>query len=107
MAAQDPTRRAMTIASSSPRPLCALAVTLAMGLSLVGMLTTLALSTGPRIAVIGGGASGIFSAIAAAETSSAAKVVVLEAGRETLTKVAISGGGRVRLYRVYVYGCIR
>lgn len=55
--------------------------------------TCLALS--PRIAVIGGGASGIFSAIAAAETSAAAQVVVLESGRETLTKVAISGGGRV------------
>ena len=46
-----------------------------------------------KIAVIGGGASGIFASIAAAEAG--AKVVVLEAGRKTLKKVAISGGGRV------------
>lgn len=63
-----------------------------------------------RIAVVGGGASGIFSAIAAAEaaltnsspdkTGTSTKrrppvnVVVLEAGSSTLTKVKISGGGR-------------
>jgi predicted flavoprotein YhiN len=46
----------------------------------------------PRVAVIGGGASGIFSAIAAAQNG--ARVRVLEAGSKTLTKVKISGGGR-------------
>jgi HI0933-like protein len=53
-----------------------------------------------RIAVIGGGASGIFSAISAAEHfvslqfTQRLEVVVLEATSKTLTKVAISGGGR-------------
>lgn len=53
-----------------------------------------------RIGVIGGGASGMFSAIAAADSlknigmDQDAQVVVLESGRKTLTKVAISGGGR-------------
>jgi predicted flavoprotein YhiN len=63
-----------------------------MGVSLVGMMLGVGLAG--RIAVIGGGASSIFSAIAAAESSSGVQVVVLEAGRKTLTKVAISGGGR-------------
>lgn len=62
-----------------------------------------ALSTVPtkRIAVIGGGASGIFSAVSAVEhhathNTDGAKlqVVVLEATSKTLSKVAISGGGR-------------
>lgn len=58
-----------------------------------------ALST-KRIAVIGGGASGIFSAVSAAEHHANQKlkekleIVVLEATSKTLTKVAISGGGR-------------
>jgi NADH dehydrogenase FAD-containing subunit len=53
------------------------------------------------IAVIGGGASGIFSAISAAEhyhenskEQQQLEIVVLEATSKTLTKVAISGGGR-------------
>lgn len=52
------------------------------------------------IGVIGGGASGMFAAAAASESlqrsgaNNNAKVVVLESGRKTLTKVAISGGGR-------------
>ena len=46
-----------------------------------------------RIAVIGGGASGIFAAIAAAEHSHT-HVTVLEATSKTLQKVKISGGGR-------------
>jgi len=51
------------------------------------------------IAVIGGGASGIFSAISTAEHLQAnggadTEVVVFEALGKTLTKVAISGGGR-------------
>lgn len=52
---------------------------------------SLALSTQPRVAVIGGGASGIFAAIAAAQQCD---VTVLEAASKTLTKVQISGGGR-------------
>ncbi|KAG7353298.1 flavoprotein, HI0933 family protein [Nitzschia inconspicua] len=58
-----------------------------------------------RIGVIGGGASGIFAAISAAESaaiaessgkgqSSKIEVVVLEATSNTLQKVKISGGGR-------------
>ena len=51
----------------------------------------------PRIAVIGGGASGIFAAIAASENAAANRgplVTVLEATSQTLQKVKISGGGR-------------
>ena len=53
-----------------------------------------------RIAVIGGGASGIFASIAAATTADGshnnnnAEVTVLEATSKTLAKVKISGGGR-------------
>lgn len=50
-----------------------------------------------KIAVIGGGASGIFASIAAATASSEASSVdvhVLEATSQTLAKVKISGGGR-------------
>ena len=45
-----------------------------------------------RVGVIGGGASGIFAAIAAAASADA--VDVLEASSSTLSKVRISGGGR-------------
>jgi predicted Rossmann fold flavoprotein len=57
-------------------------------------------SSTKRIAVIGGGASGIFSAVSAVEHYASLKkkpkleVVVLEATSKTLSKVAISGGGR-------------
>lgn len=74
-----------------------------LGLGLLMLLITRgavrALST-KRIAVIGGGASGIFSAISAAEHHANQKrkekldIVVLEATTKTLTKVSISGGGR-------------
>jgi predicted Rossmann fold flavoprotein len=47
-----------------------------------------------QIIVVGGGAAGFFAAIAAAETDPRAKITLLEAGRELLTKVRISGGGR-------------
>jgi predicted Rossmann fold flavoprotein len=55
-----------------------------------------------RIAVVGGGASGIFGSIQAAAASATlsssfqrdTEVVVLEAGPKTLGKVKISGGGR-------------
>ncbi|PWB73808.1 aminoacetone oxidase family FAD-binding enzyme, partial [candidate division GN15 bacterium] len=46
------------------------------------------------IAIIGGGAAGIFGAIAAAAVDRSAKVIVLEATGQPLDKVRISGGGR-------------
>ena len=45
-------------------------------------------------AVIGGGAAGIFGAIAAAEQNPSAEIVVFEATDHPLDKVRISGGGR-------------
>jgi len=69
----------------------------------VRLASSLAVET-KHIAIIGGGASGIFSAISAAEhlvdirkkekQTTNVKVVVFEATSKTLTKVAISGGGR-------------
>ncbi len=47
-----------------------------------------------RVVVIGGGAAGFFGAIAAAEAHPHTLVTLLEATREPLTKVRISGGGR-------------
>lgn len=47
-----------------------------------------------KLIVIGGGAAGFFGAIAAARSSPKLEVVLLEAGKEVLTKVRISGGGR-------------
>ena len=47
-----------------------------------------------RIAVIGGGAAGFFSALSAAEADPAARVVIFEATAHPLAKVRISGGGR-------------
>ena len=47
-----------------------------------------------RIVVIGGGAAGFFAAIACAETHPHTQVLLLEAGRQLLGKVRISGGGR-------------
>lgn len=46
-----------------------------------------------KIVVIGGGAAGFFGAIAAAQ-SPHTQVTLLEAGRQPLAKVRISGGGR-------------
>lgn len=48
------------------------------------------------LVVIGGGAAGYFGAIQAASCAGKDKlrVVVLEAGRKSLSKVKISGGGR-------------
>ena len=55
----------------------------------------LGLSLSPlRIIVIGGGAAGFFGAIACAEANPQAQVTLLEAGRQLLAKVRISGGGR-------------
>lgn len=47
-----------------------------------------------QIIVIGGGAAGFFGAIAAANANPSAQVTLLEAGRQPLVKVSISGGGR-------------
>jgi predicted flavoprotein YhiN len=47
-----------------------------------------------KVIVIGGGAAGFFSAIACAENHPHTQVTLLEAGRQPLTKVLISGGGR-------------
>ena len=48
----------------------------------------------PKIIIIGGGAAGFFAAITAAIAHARASIILLEAGREFLTKVRISGGGR-------------
>jgi predicted Rossmann fold flavoprotein len=48
----------------------------------------------PKIIIIGGGAAGFFAAITAAIAHSRASIILLEAGREFLSKVRISGGGR-------------
>ncbi len=47
-----------------------------------------------KIAVIGGGAAGFFSAITAKENYPDAEVVILEKSQKLLSKVKISGGGR-------------
>lgn len=47
-----------------------------------------------RIAIIGGGAAGFFSAICAAENYSDAQVIIFEKSNKLLAKVKISGGGR-------------
>ncbi|MFL1010793.1 BaiN/RdsA family NAD(P)/FAD-dependent oxidoreductase [Flavisericum labens] len=46
------------------------------------------------IVIIGGGAAGFFAAINIAEQNPNLKVVILERGKEVLTKVKVSGGGR-------------
>ncbi|HET8886358.1 MAG TPA: NAD(P)/FAD-dependent oxidoreductase [Salinimicrobium sp.] len=50
--------------------------------------------TNKDIIVVGGGAAGFFTAINAAEMNPDAKISILERGKEVLTKVKISGGGR-------------
>jgi len=47
-----------------------------------------------RVAVIGGGAAGYFSAIAATEANPDCSVILYEATNKPLAKVLISGGGR-------------
>lgn len=47
-----------------------------------------------EIAVIGGGAAGVFAAIAAKENYPDATVVILEKSKKLLRKVKLSGGGR-------------
>ncbi|GHA43026.1 flavoprotein [Salinimicrobium marinum] len=46
------------------------------------------------IVIIGGGAAGFFAAINAAEMAPDAKITILERGKEVLSKVRVSGGGR-------------
>lgn len=46
------------------------------------------------ILIIGGGAAGFFAAINIAEANPKLKIAILERGKEVLTKVRISGGGR-------------
>jgi len=50
-----------------------------------------------KVAVIGAGAAGYFAAINIAEADPHAEVTLYEATRRTLSKVAISGGGRCNL----------
>ena len=47
-----------------------------------------------HVVVAGGGAAGFFAAIACAEASPGARVIILEKGSHFLSKVRISGGGR-------------
>ncbi len=47
-----------------------------------------------KIVVVGGGAAGFFGAIACARVNPQAAVTLIEASRQTLAKVSISGGGR-------------
>ncbi|KAA3625367.1 MAG: NAD(P)/FAD-dependent oxidoreductase [Flavobacterium sp.] len=46
------------------------------------------------VLVIGGGAAGFFTAINTAEMNPGLKIGILERGKEVLTKVKVSGGGR-------------
>ncbi|WP_339647479.1 NAD(P)/FAD-dependent oxidoreductase [uncultured Salegentibacter sp.] len=46
------------------------------------------------IIIIGGGAAGFFTAINAAEINPNLKIAILERGKDVLTKVKVSGGGR-------------
>ncbi len=46
------------------------------------------------VIIIGGGAAGFFAAINIAERNPKLKIVILERGKDVLTKVKVSGGGR-------------
>ena len=46
------------------------------------------------VIIIGGGAAGFFTAINAVERNPNLKIIILERGKEVLTKVKVSGGGR-------------
>lgn len=46
------------------------------------------------ILIVGGGAAGFFAAINVAEMNPEARITILERGKEVLSKVRISGGGR-------------
>ncbi|MAP55432.1 NAD(P)/FAD-dependent oxidoreductase [Altibacter sp.] len=46
------------------------------------------------ILILGGGAAGFFTAINAAEANPESRIIILERGKDVLTKVKVSGGGR-------------
>jgi len=48
----------------------------------------------PKLAIVGGGAAGFFTALTAAEHCPDAKITLYERGQKWLAKVKISGGGR-------------
>ena len=50
-----------------------------------------------KIAIIGGGAAGFFSAISVKENYPDAQVIIYEKAQKVLSKVKISGGGRCNL----------
>jgi predicted Rossmann fold flavoprotein len=50
-----------------------------------------------RVVVIGGGAAGFFGAIACAQNHPQTQVTLLEAARQPLSKVRVSGGGRCNI----------
>ncbi|MGK7903747.1 MAG: NAD(P)/FAD-dependent oxidoreductase [Hormoscilla sp.] len=54
-----------------------------------------------RVVVVGGGAAGVFGAIACATCHEHTQVTLLEAGVELLSKVRISGGGRCNVTHAY------
>lgn len=49
------------------------------------------------VIVVGGGAAGFYGAIQIAESDSTLKVAILERGKQVLSKVKVSGGGRCNL----------
>lgn len=55
------------------------------------------LKTNYDIIIVGGGAAGFFSAINIAEKNPEKKICILERGKEVLTKVKVSGGGRCNI----------
>lgn len=55
----------------------------------------------PKIAIIGGGASGVFCAINIKETCPKADVTVFEAGFQPLHKLAMTGGGRCNITNTF------
>ena len=52
------------------------------------------MSTLHTVIVLGGGASGFFSAINIKKNNPNSRVVIIEKSKEVLSKVKISGGGR-------------
>ena len=56
-----------------------------------------------QIVVIGGGAAGFFGAITSAQANPHAQVTLLEASRQPLAKVLISGGGRCNVTHACFY----
>ena len=46
------------------------------------------------VLIVGGGAAGFYAAIHIAEADSSLKITILERGKEVLSKVKVSGGGR-------------